>query len=405
MTHSEGLVLRAGTVFTGRRELRPGWVGVRGAQVDMVGTGPTPPDLTVLDLGDRLLAPGFVDIHVHGGAGAQVNGDSPEQVRRSVATLARFHVRHGTTSLLATTVSDSPERLLAAVRGVTDAAQAYAEGSARVLGVHLEGPWLAAGKAGAQDPSQLRPPTTTELQALLAAGSDTIRLLTIAPELPGARGVIGTAVDAGVVVSVGHTEADEKTVAAAFDAGARHVTHLFNAMPGLHHRRPGPVGAALADARVSVEVIADGVHLHPSVLALVCAAAGGRVVAVTDAMAATGLGPGRYQLGRLDVVVDDGRVILADHEQTLAGSLLTMERAVATLVAAGVSLPAAIGAATSAPADVIGEHCKGRLERGSDADLVVLTPDLSVAATMVAGRPAYDPDNLLRAAVEPTGRR
>ncbi len=396
-----GIALRGSAVLTGRHEHRPGWVVVSGPQIDTVGTGPLPPGTPVVDVGDRVIAPGFLDVHVHGGGGAQINGDSPQQVSRSAAAVARFHVRHGTTGLLATTVSDTPQRLVNAVKGIADATRADPAGSARILGAHLEGPWLAAGRAGAQNPAALREPSTAELQALLAASSGTVRMLTIAPELPGAMSVIRAAADAGVIVSVGHTGAAAQTAAAAFDAGARHVTHLFNAMLGLHHRRPGPVGAALTDARVSVEVIADGVHLHPSVLAVVCAAAGNRVVAVTDAMAAAGLGPGRYELGGLEVVVDGQRATLADQPQTLAGSLLTMDRAVATLVAAGVSLRAAITAATTTPADLLGEARKGRIEPGADADLVILEPDLTVAATMVAGRAAYDRANLLGAVSRP----
>ena len=392
-------VLRAEVVLPGGisdPELTPGWVLLDGDRIADVGSGAPPEGMTWVDVGDRILAPGFLDLHVHGGAGAQVNGGSPDGIADAVLDVARFHVRHGTTGLLATTVSDTPDRLAAAVQGV--AAAADVPGAARVLGAHLEGPWIAPGKAGAQNPAVLRPPSVSELQSLLSAAPGAVRMVTLAPELPGALDVVRVGADAGVVMSVGHTEADVEQTVAAFDAGARHVTHLFNAMPGLHHREPGPVGAALTDPRVTVEVIADGIHLHPDVLAVVCAAAGGRVVAVTDAMPAAGLEPGRYELGGLDVLVDGGRAVLADAPQTLAGSVLTMDGAVRTLVAAGLTRTAAVAAATSIPADRLGEKRKGRLRTGADADLVVLSSDLRVAATVVAGQAAHDPSGLLASA-------
>ncbi|MGI9156894.1 MAG: N-acetylglucosamine-6-phosphate deacetylase [Marmoricola sp.] len=396
MSTTDAWVLRAQEVLTPHRRLCPGWVSIRGARIDAVGSGSSPSGLAVLDVGARVLTPGFVDLHVHGGDGAQVNGATPDEVTVSVATVAGCHLRHGTTALLATTVADSPARLLAAVRGIAAAAAHPAPEAARVLGAHLEGPWLAPSRAGAQDPLSLRPPSVPELAALLDAARETVRLLSLAPELPGAFDLIRAAAGDGLVVSVGHTEADWETTNRAFDAGARHVTHLFNAMPGVHHRRPGPVVAALDDPRVSVEIIADGIHIHPAVLARVLAAAPGRVAAVTDAMAATGLSPGRYRLGRLDVILAGGRVALAEAPETLAGSVLTMDRAVKVLVDAGVGLTEAVTAATATPARVIGEATRGRLESGAEADLVVLEQDLSVAAVLRAGRAAHDPQGLLR---------
>ncbi len=388
-------MLRAEEVLTPHQRLRPGWVAVRGARIDAVGSGCPPSGLAVLDLGARVLTPGFVDLHVHGGDGAQVNGATPEEVAASVGTVARCHLRHGTTALLATTVADTPARLAAAVRGVAAAGAHPVPEAAYVLGAHLEGPWVAPGRAGAQDPQALRAPSVSEFAALLDAARGTVRLVTLAPELPGAFDLIRAAAAEGLVVSVGHTEADWETTKRAFDAGARHVTHLFNAMPGVHHRRPGPVVAALDDPRVSVEIIADGIHIHPAVLARVLAAAPDRVTAVTDAMAATGLPPGRYRLGRLDVILEGRRVALAEAPDTLAGSVLTMDRAVKVLVDAGVGLPAAVTAATATPTRIIGEPTRGRLGPGAEADLVVLERNLSVAAVLRAGRPAHDPQGLL----------
>jgi N-acetylglucosamine-6-phosphate deacetylase len=207
-----------------------------------------------------------------------------------------------------------------------------------------------------------------------------------------------------VVMSVGHTEADADTTAAAFAAGARHVTHLGNAMPGIDRRAPGPMAAALADSRVTLEVIADGIHVHPRFLSLLGAVAPDRLVAVTDATAACGMPPGSYRLGVAEVVVDAERVVLADRPGTLAGSVLTMDRAVATLVAAGVDLATAVTAATATPAGVVSAAGKGHLRPGADADLVVLGDDLVARATVAGGVVASDPDRLLAAVGAGHGR-
>jgi N-acetylglucosamine-6-phosphate deacetylase len=392
---SEPVLLRAARVLTPERELADGFVVLDGGRIAEVGSGPRAFAGPVADLGDRLLVPGFVDLHVHGGGGAQVDGADPGEVADAVRSVAAAHARWGTTSLVATTVSAPEHRLTAALRGTAAVVREPPGDGARVLGTHLEGPWLAPGRAGAQDPAALRPPTTAELDRLLAAADGTLRLVTLAPELPGAQEVVAAAVAAGVVVSVGHTEATVEQAARAFDAGARHATHLFNAMPPLLHRAPGAVGAALADPRVSVELVADGEHVHPAVLAVVAAAARGRVVAVTDAVGATGLPDGRHRLGAAPVDVRDGRVTLAGSPGTLAGSVLTTDRAVRTLVAAGVPLAEAVTAATRTPADVLGRAASGRLQPGADADLAVLDRRLRAVATVVAGRPVHDPEGLL----------
>ena len=379
------VVLGAARVATPAVLHAPGWLVLEGTEVVDCGAGPMPGP--GVDLGDRTLAPGFVDVHVHGGDGAQVHGDSTDEVADAVATLAAFHARHGTTALVATTVTDTPEQLRTAVAGVARSA---------VLGSHLEGPWLSPARRGAHDPALLRAPDVDELRALIDASEGTLRMVTVAPELPGADALVRAAVDAGVVVSVGHTDADLATVRRAFDLGARHVTHLFNGMPGLHHRDPGPVAAALEDPRVSVEVIADGRHVHPAVLGLVGRLLPDRLVAVTDATAATGLPPGTHRLGSRDVTVEDGRVTLADTPGTLAGSVLTLDRAVALLVReAGLPLPGALAAASLHPARTLGETTKGELRPGADADLVVLSPDLDVEVTVIGGRVVHDPGGLL----------
>lgn len=351
-----------------------------------------------VDLGDRILAPGYVDVHVHGGAGVQVNGASAGEVEEAVAAMAAFHVRHGTTGLLATTVTDSPDRLAASVVGVARAVRSGPRSAARVLGSHLEGPFLAPGRAGAQDPSYLLKPDRAELNRLLEAGEGTVRLVTLAPELDGAGALIADCLDAGAAVALGHTDAGYDTAQRAFDAGASHVTHLCNAMAPVHHRRPGLATAALLHRTATLELICDLHHVHPAMIALVARSAPGRVVLVTDAIAATGTGPGRHRLGDVTVLVEGTKVTLADDRDTLAGSVLTTEEAVRNAVdAARLTIADALRAATSAPAGMLGEAAPaglGTLSAGAPADLVVLEPSLAVAATLVGGTAVHDPTGL-----------
>jgi N-acetylglucosamine-6-phosphate deacetylase len=307
--------------------------------------------------------------------------------------MAAFHARHGTTALLATTVSDSPRRTLESVAGAARAAREGPGAGARVLGVHLEGPWISPRWPGAHDPRALREVDLDELEALLDEAAGAISLVTLAPELPGADALVARLRADGIVVAIGHTDADFDQASRAFSLGARHVTHLFNAMPPLGHRAPGPAGAALGRADASVEVIADGHHLHPSMIALAFRLAA-RPVLVTDAIPASGAGDGRHALGPLEVLVSDGRAALAADPSVLAGSTLTMDRAVRTAVDAGVDLAAALRAATMSPASVIGRDDLGRLAPGARADLVALSADLAVQAVLVDGRPVHDPAGL-----------
>lgn len=390
-------VIRSSRLVFAHRPPAPGWVEIEGGLVRATGEGDPPGNSSAIDVGGRYVSPGFVDLHVHGGGGAQVNGDDPEQVAREVRTLAAFHCRHGTTSLLATTVSDTTPRLQASLRGI-DIAQRVSHAGARIVGAHLEGPWLSTDRAGAQRRDLLRDPTTAELEDLLAVVPGLISVITIAPELPGAMEVIRAGSAQGVVMSVGHTNADAETVQAAFDAGARHVTHLFNAMPGLHHRDIGPVGMALGDDRVSVEIIADGHHLAPELLLLTERMAPGRVVAVTDAMAAAGCADGDYPLGGVIARVQGGRAVLADAPQTMAGSVTTLDSCIAELVHAGVSVQHAISCATNVPARVIGAPAGvGAIAPGGVADLTILDTEFRCVATIIGGRTIWDPRALLDA--------
>jgi N-acetylglucosamine-6-phosphate deacetylase len=389
-------LLIAGNVLAGDA-VRPGWVALRDGLIAAVGDGPVPAGFgTPVEFGDLLIAPGFVDLHVHGGAGGQAAGDDPADVAEQVLRAARFHASHGTTCLLATTVSDTAPRLRATAAGVRMAMDAAAADGAVVAGLHLEGPWLAPSRCGAHDPGTLRDPDLAELADLIDAAGGAVRLLTLAPELVGADALIAAAVARGVVVSVGHTGATYAQARAAFDAGARHLTHLGNAMRGIDRREPGPITAALADERVTVEVIADGHHVHPGLLRLAAIAAPGRLVAITDAISAAGLPDGEHRLGTLAVTVRHGRVALAGRPETLAGSVLTMDRAVATLVTAGVAPIDAIRAAGATPARVLGEErSRGVLAAGARADLVLLDGGYAACATVIGGAVVHDPAGLL----------
>jgi N-acetylglucosamine-6-phosphate deacetylase len=365
-------------VITGR-VLTPfeehGWIAITDGRVEAVGgAGSAAPAATeTQDLAGHVIAPGFVDLHVHGGGGAHFMSGDPADCSRA----AGFHAAHGTTSLLATTVTAPPAVLARAVAGIA------ACDDPLILGTHLEGPWLSEIRRGAQDPAALRDPDPAELESLAASG--TIRMVSLAPELPGALEAIGAIRDTGAVAALAHTDATYDQAMAAVEAGARHAIHTFNGMRPLHHREPGIIGAVLDADEVSCELIADGLHVHPAVMRLVRRAKGNRTVLVTDAIEATGLPDGDYSLGAVPITVTAGRAETA--AGNLAGSTLTMDAAVRHAHAwLGVPLPHALAMASTAPADVIGAAHKGRLEPGADADLVVLDEQLRPTATYLRGQ-------------------
>lgn len=338
----------------------------------------------VIDCGGGWVVPGFVDLHVHGGGGGDFMDTDPSSHRRAT----RFHARHGTTSLVATTVTASPEDTLAAIQALRATAAAPEMGGARILGIHLEGPYLNPARRGAQNPRWMRDPDPGEFATWWNTAGTYLKLLTLAPERQRALDLIHDARQAGVVVAAGHSDATYEQVEAAVEAGLSHVIHTFNGMRGLHHREPGVVGAALDLEAVTCELIVDGLHVHPAALRLVYRVKGpGGTVLVTDAIPAAGLPDGSYELGGLSVRVLGGRAELADGS-SLAGSTLTMDRALRNAVRfMGVSIPEAVTMASTTPASVIGwGHRKGRLAPGYDADLVLLDSSLRVLATMVEGR-------------------
>lgn len=339
-------------------------------------------DLTPGDAGDgHWLVPGFVDIHTHGGGGHAFTTGDPDAARGA----AGFHLRHGTTTLLASLVT-SPYPLL---RDATAAfAPLVAEGV--LAGIHLEGPYLSPARCGAQNPAYLRDPATDELAALIARGGGAVRMVTLAPERAGAMDAIRLLAEQGVVAAVGHTDATYEQTRAAVAAGATVATHLFNAMPPVHHRAPGPVLALLSAAEVVCELVADGVHLHDGTLGFAAAAGGpGQAALVTDAIAAAGMPDGEYELGGQRVVVADrvARLATADGSPgAIAGSTLTMDAALRRAVGAGVSLVDAARMAATTPARAIGlAGTLGALVPGQHADLVALDRELRVVRVMRAG--------------------
>lgn len=374
-------------VIAGGRVLTPsGWVD--GDVIIHEGTiteitsahgAPGVGDLVAMGL---LVVPGFVDLQVNGVMGIDL-AHEPHRL----AELAAKMPRYGVTTFLPTIIT-SPSHVAQRALDAWRAAVADPQpGSAAMPGLHLEGPMLSAARKGAHPAAHLRAPSAGVIDGWSA--KDGVALVTLAPELPGAREVIRALSTAGVVVFAGHTSATADELLVGIDAGVRGLTHLYNAMPSLGHRSPGPIACALTDARLRCGLIVDGVHVDPMVVKLTWNALGpARTVLVSDSVAATGMPAGRYELGGATLVTDGRSVRLEDG--TLAGSMLTMDVAVRNLVAfTGCSPDEAIAAATSTPAEVISARTKGRLVVGADADLVLLTQDLHVLGTVVRGRLAF----------------
>jgi N-acetylglucosamine-6-phosphate deacetylase len=335
-----------------------------------------------VDLPSGVLVPGLVDIQINGCFGVDFVAADPA----GWAEVSRRLPETGVTSFLPTFITAPVPELAAALRRT--AALPADLGAARVLGVHVEGPFLAPNRHGAHDPALLRDPTADAVDALIEAAPGLLRLHTLAPERPGGLAAIRRFVEAGVLVSVGHSDATAAQTEAAADAGARLVTHLFNAMRPMHHREPGVIGQGLADDRLTCGLIADLHHVAAPVCRLAFAAAPGRIVLVTDAVAAAGMPPGTYDLGGQQVSVDPlGLPRRADG--TIAGSGLRLDAAIANVVAAGVDLRSAVDAASRLPADIVGRPDLGRIAAGATADLVWLGDDLAARATWLAGRLAY----------------
>ncbi|MGW2033658.1 N-acetylglucosamine-6-phosphate deacetylase [Streptomyces sp. NPDC001761] len=366
MLTGANVVLPTGTVKNGQ-------VAVDGRRI----AGTAPAGAEVVDVTGHWLVPGFVDIHNHGGGGASFSGTA-EQILTAVHT----HRLHGTTTLVASTVTDEMD-LLARQAGLLSELAEQGD----IAGIHFEGPFISPCRKGAHSEKLLRDPDPAEVRKLIDAARGKARMVTLAAELPGGIDSVRLLADHGVIAAIGHTDASYEQTTAAIDAGATVATHLFNAMPALNHRSPGPIAALLEDERVTVELINDGVHLHPAALELAFHHAGAdRVAFITDAMDAAGTGDGRYMLGPLEVEVSEGVARLVEGG-SIAGSTLTLDRAFQRAVTVDkLSVEDAVTALSANPARLLGLSDRvGSLEPGKDADLVLLDADFALKGVMRQG--------------------
>ncbi len=365
----------------------PGTIVVENGIITYVGSGADVPSAEgpVLDAEGAYVTPGLIDIHVHGGGG----GDVMDGTGKALEVMGQAFSRYGTTGFVPATVTASHRETLRAVEAVK-AAAGKGTGGAQVLGIHLEGPYIDMGKRGAHHPDHVRPPSLPELEEIWELAGPLLRLVTLAPELEGAEAAIRRLRSWDVTVAIGHSNATYEEAMAAHVWGASHICHMFNGMRGLHHREPGVAGAALTCDGFSVELICDGVHVHPAAMDLVMRAKGpDKVVLITDTLRAMGLPQGRYQLGGLEVEVTKEAARLLTGE--LAGSTLSMARAVKNAVdLLGVSVAEAVRMASCNPARAIGiSSRKGSLTVGKDGDIAVFDAELNPLATIVGGQVVY----------------
>ncbi|MEU0757393.1 N-acetylglucosamine-6-phosphate deacetylase [Streptomyces albogriseolus] len=381
-------------VLTGARVVLPtgtvdgGSVTVEGTRIASTapGASPSPAEgaAQAVDLRGHWLVPGFVDIHNHGGGGVSFAGGTAEDVLQGV----RAHLRHGTTTVVASAVTGDLDFLARHAGMLAELAQ-----QGDIAGIHFEGPFISPCRKGAHDESLLRDPDPAEVRKLIDAAHGHARMMTLATELPGGLDSVRLLVEHGVIAAVGHTDATYEQTVAAVDAGATVATHLFNAMPPLGHRAPGPIAALLEDERVTVELINDGTHLHPAALQLAFHHAGrDRVAFITDAMDAAGFGDGRYMLGPMEVEVADGVARLVEGG-SIAGSTLTLDRAFKRAATVdGLPVEDVVAAVSANPARLLGlDDRVGSLEPGKDADLVVLDDAFELVGVMRKGEWAVAP--------------
>ncbi len=378
------LYIHGGTLYTPQQEISHAALLIKGERILAVGSTNTitPPDnAQTFDASGLIIAPGFIDLQFNGAFGHDFTADPA-----SIWLVAARYPSLGVTAFLPTIIT-SPLKNVAHAQAIIARPPDDFQGAAP-LGLHIEGPFLNPQKKGAHNAAYLRPPS---LDAVAEWSPESgVRLVTLAPELPGAREVIAALTARGIVVSAGHSIATYEEAEAGFDAGIRYGTHLFNAMPALNHRDPGLPGALLTDTRLTVGLIADGIHTHPAMIALVWRALGpDRLSLVTDAMAALGMGPGKHMLGEYEVFVDAASARLADG--VLAGSILSLDAALRNLTRiTGCALADALATVTTTPATLLGLHAeRGRIAPGYLADLTLLTPDLHVAGTVIRGKLVY----------------
>jgi len=379
------LYIHSATVFTPHQEISEGVVLVDGPQIVAVGSTeqvPCPPGVERIDATELFLTPGFIDLQINGAFGHDFTADPS-----SIWPVAELLPRYGVTAFLPTIIT-SPQETVAAAQQIISQVPAAGGRGAIPLGLHIEGPFLNPQKVGAHNPALLRSPDLAAIRDWSPERG--VRLVTLAPELPGAMDLVRVLLEQGVTISAGHSTATFEEAKAGFDAGMRYGTHLFNAMLPLYHRSPGLAGALLTDERPTVGMIVDGIHIHPSMVRLAWQALGPRRLnLVTDAMAALGMAPGTYRLADSNVVVDRSSARLADG--TLAGSILSLDGALRNLMDfVNCPLAQALPTVTSTAADVLGlGGSRGRVAPGYAADLVLLTPDLEVHTTIVGGRVVY----------------
>src|SRR6202789_3383044 len=380
----------ASRILTPQEELRDCVIVVEAGRITGIGHRDEvhiPPGAKDYVAAGMTVVPGFVDVHIHGAGGHDVMEATPQALDAITATVARF----GTTSIVATTVTAPVEETCRSLEGIARYVRSHektednARAAAEIVGVHLEGPFINKARRGVHPPESIAPPSIEVLEKFRAAADGLVKIVTVAPEIPGGVQLIARAVADGLVVAVGHTDADYDQARAAFEAGARHAVHVYNAMRPFTHRDPGVISAIMTDTDVTAEIIADGVHVAgPAIQVLVGTKGFDTVLLVSDGTAATGMRDGNYRLGNFEVQVRDG--VVRNSEGKLAGSTLTIDRAIRYLVELGVPMVDAIRMATILPARRLGlAGKKGIIAVGADADLVVLTPDLHVAGVMTRG--------------------
>lgn len=383
------LAVIAGRVMTPDRVILDGVVLVDGARILEVGSRAavrfSRDEFEVLDHSRHLLAPGFIDVHIHGALGRDVMEGTTE----ALEAVSRFLATHGTTSFLATTMTASPIATLQAVEALGRQVDRPLPG-ARMLGLHLEGPFINPEKRGAHAARHIRPPSTLIFEQLLARSGRRIKLITLAPEVEGSLELIRFARSRGVVVSLGHSNATLEEATAAIDLGAGNATHLFNAMRSFSHRDPGILGAVLTDPQIWAELIADGVHVSPAAVELCLRCKGaGKILLISDAVSATGMPEGRYRLADSEITLSEGTCRTPDG--TLAGSVLTQDQALRNMVRwSRLPVQTVLGMLTRNPAQSLGiAGSKGALAAGKDADMVLLDRNLRVHATIVQGEVSH----------------
>jgi len=384
----EAIVIKNGMVITPSKTIEKGVVVFEDGKITAVGQknrAKVPRNAKLLDASGKIVAPGFIDIHVHGGKGRDVMDASYEAVK----DMAKFLVSHGTTSFVPTTISTPRSELLRTVKAVKTAMEKGTDG-AEVLGAHLEGPYINPEKRGAHDVNYVRLPSMDEVEEIWEASNRAVKIVTLAPELEGSKTLIQKLKELGIVASIGHSNATYIQAVDAVKRGVRHATHMFNRMRGFDPREPGVVGAVLVHDELTAELICDGIHVHLAAMNLLIRVKGPeRVVLVTDAIRAAGMPDGEYVLGEQRIIVKDGVSRLESGD--FAGSTLTMDRAVRNIMKlVGTPLQTAVKMATINPAAVINvDGNKGSLEPGKDADIVIIDDEINVHLTIAKGKTVY----------------